>query len=56
MRQACITTARTRWALEHHLDLTEAVYAEVHAELNHQPKVTPQTLSGASSGASGVSA
>jgi hypothetical protein len=46
MRQACITTARTRWSIEYQLDLTEAIYAEVHAELHHTPKATPR-LAGA---------
>jgi glycosyltransferase involved in cell wall biosynthesis len=34
MRQACIVAARTRWTLEQHLDRTEAIYAEIHAERN----------------------
>ena len=29
MRQACVVAARTRWTLEHHLDLTQELYAEV---------------------------
>ena len=31
MRQACVVAARTRWTLEHHLDLTQELYAEVLA-------------------------
>jgi glycosyltransferase involved in cell wall biosynthesis len=29
MRQACVVAAQTRWTLARHLDLTEALYAEV---------------------------
>jgi hypothetical protein len=33
MRRACVAAARTRWTLERHLDLTQAVYAEVNPKL-----------------------
>lgn len=33
MRQACVVAARTHWTLEQHLDLTQAVYAEIDARL-----------------------
>jgi glycosyltransferase involved in cell wall biosynthesis len=32
MRQACVVAASTRWTLDQHLDRTEALYAQVHAE------------------------
>lgn len=31
MRQACVVAAHTRWTLERHLDLTQALYAEILA-------------------------
>lgn len=43
MRQACVLAARTRWTLAQHLDRTEALYAEVHAELNQGNQATPRT-------------
>ena len=43
MRQTCITTARHRWDIQGHLDTTEAIYAEVQAELSGQT-VAPRPL------------